>query len=94
MLNDNGGLNQEIGEKMMMIWADSGVKECAERGAEYGLIESTVYYLNSLQRLCDPDYWPTDQDILHSRSRTTGIIETSFSFKVSTAFNNLPNDSF
>ena len=69
-------------QQMKQIWSDPGVKKCAERGAEYGLIESTIYYLNALHRIADPNYWPTVQDILHSRSRTTGIIETKFSFKV------------
>lgn len=28
-----------------------------------------------------PDYVPSEQDVLHSRVKTTGIIETQFSFK-------------
>lgn len=38
-------------------------------------------YLNDLDRLAMPDYVPTEQDVLHSRVQTTGIIETQFSFK-------------
>lgn len=35
-------------------------------------------YFNSLDRIGAPGYMPTDQDILRSRVKTTGITETSF----------------
>lgn len=38
-------------------------------------------YLNDLERLVQPGYVPTEQDVLRSRVKTTGIIETQFSFK-------------
>lgn len=38
-------------------------------------------YLNDLERLILPGYVPTEQDVLRSRVKTTGIIETQFSFK-------------
>ena len=38
-------------------------------------------YLNDLERLVQPGYIPTEQDVLRSRVKTTGIIETTFSHK-------------
>lgn len=38
-------------------------------------------YLSDLERLVTPGYVPTEQDVLRSRVKTTGIIETQFSFK-------------
>lgn len=38
-------------------------------------------YLDCLQRIGSPDYLPTEQDILRTRVKTTGIVETNFSFK-------------
>lgn len=38
-------------------------------------------YLNDLDRLAMPGYVPSEQDVLRSRVKTTGIIETQFSFK-------------
>lgn len=40
-----------------------------------------VSYLNDLDRITAPGYVPNEQDVLHSRVKTTGIIETQFSFK-------------
>lgn len=42
---------------------------------------SSFSYLNALDRLCDPSYLPTEQDILRSRVKTTGIVEEHFTFK-------------
>ena len=38
-------------------------------------------YLNSLDRLIQPDYIPTQQDVLRTRVKTTGIVETTFTLK-------------
>jgi guanine nucleotide-binding protein subunit alpha len=35
-------------------------------------------YFNSITRIGDPAFVPTDQDILRSRVKTTGISETTF----------------
>lgn len=40
-----------------------------------------ISYLSDLERLVTPGYVPTEQDVLRSRVKTTGIIETQFSFK-------------
>ncbi|EGW10018.1 Guanine nucleotide-binding protein G(t) subunit alpha-2 [Cricetulus griseus] len=42
---------------------------------------SFASYLNQLDRITDPDYLPNEQDVLRSRVKTTGIIETKFSVK-------------
>ena len=38
-------------------------------------------FLDALDRLADPSYVPTEQDILRTRVKTTGIVEVHFSFK-------------
>ena len=38
-------------------------------------------YLNSLDRISQLNYIPTQQDVLRTRVKTTGIVETHFSFK-------------
>jgi len=47
------------------------------RGHEYNIGDSAVYYFENVERisLCDV---PTSQDILRSRYRTTGVIESHF----------------
>ena len=38
-------------------------------------------YLNALDRIVEPSYVPTEQDVLRTRVKTTGIVETQFTFK-------------
>lgn len=42
---------------------------------------SVLSYLNDLERIAKTDYIPTQQDVLRTRVKTTGIVETHFTFK-------------
>ncbi|KAI8832043.1 G-protein alpha subunit-domain-containing protein [Chytridium lagenaria] len=64
--------------KRMSLWVDDGVKECFGRSREYQLNDSASYYFDAVERIGAPDYLPTDQDVLRSRVKTTGITETTF----------------
>jgi guanine nucleotide-binding protein G(i) subunit alpha len=76
-----GELTYEIGQLMKRLWSDRGVQKCFARSREYQLNDSAAYYLNELDRIASPNYVPTQQDVLRTRVKTTGIIETQFSFK-------------
>jgi len=54
------------------------VQEAVRRLREFQLTDSAVYYFNAINRMSLPSYLPTDQDILRSRVKTTGITETTF----------------
>lgn len=71
----------ELVSIMKRLWSDSGVQACFGRSREYQLNDSAAYYLNALDRLGSPDYVPTEQDVLRTRVKTTGIVETHFTFK-------------
>ncbi|KAH7668240.1 CBN-GPA-3 protein, partial [Aphelenchoides avenae] len=38
-------------------------------------------FFDNLDRISDPNYMPTDQDILYTRIKTTGIVEVGFVIK-------------
>lgn len=66
---------------MKHLWQDAGVQQCFARSREYQLNDSAAYYLNALDRISMPNYIPSQQDVLRTRVKTTGIVETYFSFK-------------
>ncbi|KAJ5561670.1 Heterotrimeric G-protein alpha subunit [Penicillium sp. DV-2018c] len=68
----------EVGNAISQLWRDTGVQECFKRSREYQLNDSAKYYFDSIERIAQPDYLPTDQDVLRSRVKTTGITETVF----------------
>ncbi|XP_063227441.1 guanine nucleotide-binding protein G(q) subunit alpha isoform X2 [Bacillus rossius redtenbacheri] len=65
-------------EAIKDLWADGGIQECYDRRREYQLTDSAKYYLMEIDRVADPNYLPTEQDILRVRVPTTGIIEYPF----------------
>jgi len=78
---EDGHLDSELVGIMGRLWADAGVQEAVQRAREYQLNDSAAYYLSQLDRIGVADYVPTQQDILRTRVRTSGIVETRFSFK-------------
>ncbi|KAJ8784663.1 hypothetical protein J1605_008014 [Eschrichtius robustus] len=79
---EEGTMPPELVEVIKKLWKDSGVQACFDRAAEYQLNDSAFYYLNQLDRITAPDYLPNEQDVLRSRVKTTGIIETKFSVRL------------
>lgn len=78
---EEGELTPELVMLMKKLWQDPGVELCFSRSREYQLNDSAAYYLNALDRISQPNYIPTQQDVLRTRVKTTGIIETHFTFK-------------
>jgi hypothetical protein len=54
------------------------VQQAFARYAEFQLSDSAKYYMDSVARLAEPDFVPTDEDILRVRAKTTGITEITF----------------
>ena len=77
----NGTLPFKVITVIKRLWADHGVQECFSRASEYQLSDSAGYYLSELDRIGAPDYCPSEQDVLRTRVKTTGIIETHFNFR-------------
>lgn len=73
---------QEYYDHVQTLWNDNGIKECYRRSNEFQLIDSAKYFLDRIKEVRNPDYRPSDQDILHSRKKTTGIQKIEFKMKV------------
>uniref|UniRef100_A0A8C6PQG5 Adenylate cyclase-inhibiting G alpha protein n=1 Tax=Nothobranchius furzeri TaxID=105023 RepID=A0A8C6PQG5_NOTFU len=78
---EEGVMSAELSAVISRLWSDSGVQGCFDRSREYQLNDSAPYYLNDLDRICEQNYIPTQQDVLRTRVKTTGIVETHFTFK-------------
>uniref|UniRef100_A0A4W6DZT5 Guanine nucleotide-binding protein subunit alpha n=1 Tax=Lates calcarifer TaxID=8187 RepID=A0A4W6DZT5_LATCA len=60
------GFDQPYITAIKSLWADPGIQEYV------------CLYLSDLDRIADPNYLPTQQDVLRVRIPTTGIIEYPF----------------
>ncbi|WFD28587.1 Guanine nucleotide-binding protein alpha-2 subunit [Malassezia nana] len=58
----NATLPAPVAQAISGLWSDPVIAQLLQRRA----------------RITDPDYLPSQEDVLHSRSKTTGIVETKF----------------
>ncbi|VDD97604.1 unnamed protein product [Enterobius vermicularis] len=65
-------LTNELSIAMQRLWADQGVQDCYLRSNDF---------LDNLPRLSEAGYIPTEQDLLRTRIKTTGITEVLFDLK-------------
>lgn len=77
-LSANDSLPMDYLEPIKKLWADKGVKKAIAKGNEFALHDNLDYFCGDLDRIWDKAYVPTDQDLLRTRLRTTGITETVF----------------
>ncbi|KAJ3363424.1 guanine nucleotide-binding protein subunit alpha [Allomyces arbusculus] len=68
----------DLARAVAMLWQDAAIQAAYLRSREFQLNDSAKYYFDALDRIAAPGYVPTDQDILRSRVKTTGIVETTF----------------
>jgi len=71
-------VTREIGESVSILWKDPAIQQTYNRSSEFQLNDSTQYYFSEIQRIAAPDYVPSEQDVLRSRVKTTGVLETVF----------------
>ncbi|KAE9414070.1 hypothetical protein Angca_002844, partial [Angiostrongylus cantonensis] len=74
-------LTEELYKSIKTLWNDQGVKVAYKRRDEFYLHDSAKYFLDSLDRIYDKNFVPTEQDILRTRIATMGVIEVCFHMK-------------
>lgn len=60
------------------LWSDPGILYTYENRSKFQLQDSSSYFFGRLKEIAAEDYIPTEQDVLRSRVRTTGIVEDTF----------------
>mmetsp|Transcript_11054 Transcript_11054/g.16482 ORF Transcript_11054/g.16482 Transcript_11054/m.16482 type:complete len:355 (-) Transcript_11054:140-1204(-) len=71
---DEATIDLELGEAIKELWNDPVVQSVWEKQAEYQIVESIKYFLDIIDRIMQPNYLATPQDMLFTRVRTTGIV--------------------
>lgn len=67
-----------IGDAIKALWCDPGIKAVWQRRSEFHIIESVQYYFNNIDVIKQPNYIPSENDIVHSRVRTSGIVTEKY----------------
>jgi len=71
-------IDMKLGTTLKQLWADKGIQATYEARANFQLTDSTKYFLDRIDEIMKEGYIPTEQDVLRSRVRTTGIVENEF----------------
>jgi len=79
MINET--LSSQTSSDIKALWKDEGIKSAYLRQSEFQLNDSAAYYFDAIDRLADEGFIPTEQDVLRSRAKTTGIIEIEFTIQ-------------
>lgn len=73
--------SHDAAQAVETLWSKESVKqEAQQEDTRKQLNESAPYFFDSLNRLKEDNYKPTQQDVLRCRVRSTGIEEADFQF--------------
>lgn len=77
-LESSQTLATEIIRAVESLWHDPIIPSVLDRGSEFYLMDSASYFFGEISRIGAQDYVPDETDVLHARTKTTGISETKF----------------
>lgn len=60
------------------VWSDKGIQDAWGHRGTLQVQDTVKYFIKNLERISKDDYMPNTDDVLHVRSRTTGIVEQKF----------------
>jgi guanine nucleotide-binding protein G(i) subunit alpha len=72
-------IDSRLGEHIAALWRDSAIQQTYQHRSSYQLTDSASYFFDRIVEISDKNYVPSEQDVLRSRVRTTGIVENEFS---------------
>ena len=70
--------DEQVAKAVHSLWQEPLIVDTFARSHEFQLNDSASYFLCHCLKFCDASYTPSDEDILHARIKTTGIVEISF----------------
>jgi len=79
---DNENNNFSLQDRVPLLktfWNEPAVQTCFDQRNLFYIDDSAKYFFENLERLSQPDYIPTHEDILHARQQTQGVQERKIS---------------
>jgi len=77
-LDPEAVITPEIATAVKAVWAHPGAKRTFSHRSLFQIPDSAYYFFDNVDTFSKPDFKPTKMDMLRTRVRTTGILETSF----------------
>jgi len=77
-LSDEAEIDPTVGQQITTLWTDPGFMQTWEKRGNFQVQDSLAYYCKAMSRIEAPGYLPSEQDILRTRVRTSGIVEEKY----------------
>jgi GTPase SAR1 family protein len=77
-LNERAPIDIKVGTAIKELWKDEAILKAWKRRAEFQIVESVKYYFNEIDRIMQPGYIATQQDMLLARVRKSGIVTEKY----------------
>jgi len=71
-------IDSKVAAHLAALWGDPGIQTVYAHRSMYQLTDSAAYFLDKIREVGAAGYLPSEQDVLRSRVRTTGIVENEF----------------
>lgn len=71
-------VDSKLATDIECLWKDAGIQETYADRAKFQLTDSAAYFFDQVGVVSASGYIPSEQDVLRSRVRTTGIVENCF----------------
>lgn len=71
-------VDEKLGTMLKALWQDPGIRRTYDHRSDFQLTDSAEFFFNRLDAIMQRSYIPSKEDVLRSRVRTTGIVESEF----------------
>jgi len=71
----------EIADTLKTLWNDPNIQEAFSHKDETAVPDHMEYFYEKIDELSDPDYSPTDEDVLRARIRSIGVEKITFNLE-------------
>lgn len=80
-LSTSEKVTQITAEIFKKAWMEPGIQQTWENRSKLQVQDSLLYFIEDIDRIAAKGYIPSKDDVLHVRSRTSGIIQQSLTIK-------------
>jgi len=80
-MNDRDPFGLTECQMFEQLWNDQGIKTTLEYRHRFQIIDTAEYLFKNMRRFAQPNYTPTFEDSLHSRKRSSGVHDVTFTLK-------------
>jgi len=67
-----------IADDIAALWQSDTIQQTYKRRSEFYFLDASEYYFTNVQRMVAEDFTPSEEDMVMTRIRTTGISVTEF----------------